>query len=93
MLVLVDKSLDEIIPAKYRKLRKVFKNLRLFDNDVYRCFENEVYNAFSNNPEEDEVADYVLEEYKHIFSMFSSRYIPPEFQEDEDDENEEEDDD
>lgn len=93
MLVIVDKNLDDIIPNKYRKLRKVVKNLRIFDNDIYRSIEDEIYEAHNNNPDEDEAADYFLENYKHILSKYSSCYIPAEFQEDDDEEDEEEDDD
>lgn len=93
MLVIVDKNLDDIVPSKYRKLRKVLKNLRIFDNNIYRSIENDINAAFYHDPNEGEIADFILENYKHVLSQYSSRYIPPEFQEDDDDENEEEDDD
>lgn len=84
MLVIVDKNLDEIIPSKYRKLRRVLKDLRMYDPDVYRCIEDDIWNEYNGTPDEDEASEYFIENYPHIFAQYSSNYIPAEMCEYED---------
>lgn len=78
MLIIVDKNLEDIIPSNRRKLRKVLKDLRENDPDIYHCIEDDIRNNFSCCPDEDEASDYFLENYPHIFAQYNSEYIPDE---------------
>lgn len=76
MLVVVDKNLDEIIPSKYRKLRRVLKDLRMYDPDVCRCIEDDIWNEYDGTPDEDEASEFFIENYPKIFAQYGSKYIP-----------------
>lgn len=89
--VCVQKNLWDLIPSKNRRMRRIVRQLYDLDRVAFERFENEVIDAFHYGPDEDEVSEYIVDNFKHLCSIASPRpslhIIPDDLIEDESDED------
>lgn len=77
--VATQKNLWELIPSEQKEMREVVIDLYANDRTAFERIENEVIDTFHFKPDEDEVSEYIVSNFKHLCTIADSRRIPDKY--------------
>lgn len=77
--VATQKNLWELVPSEKKKMRQVVMDLYTNDRTAFERMENEVISVFHTRPDEDEVSDYIVNNFTYLCYVADSKVIPDEY--------------